>query len=169
MSRGHHAIRKARIEPPPGTGECGLWTYYTRADARRRNSDRPDIGAHRRPYRCADCNGWHNGVLPQLVIDGVLTAAEWYGEAGHPPYGEIIAGVTDWLAARGVHSIAYHRGTDGQSWGITGRRAGEDVAALWHPDPVTAAEALYAHAEQARERFVRDLTSDPAYSGPLDA
>lgn len=161
MSR-HHALRRDRIQAQPGTGECGLWTYYTRAEARRRNSDRPDIEAHRRPYRCRSCDGWHNGVLPQLVIDGVLTAAEWYGENGHPPFGEVIAGVTEWLTARGLHSVTYHRGTDGESWGITARHAGEDLVALWYPDPVAAAEALHHQAEQARSRFTRSLTSEAA-------
>lgn len=158
----HHALRRDRIDPPAGTGACGLWTYYSRAEARRRNSDRPDITTHRRPYRCQSCNGWHNGILPQLVLDGVVTAAEWYGEDGHPAYGTIVTGVSEWLAARGVHAVRFHRATDGERWGLTGRHASEDLVALWFPDPVTAAEELYRRAEEARHRFTLAATGQAA-------
>lgn len=152
----HKAHIKDKIPPPPGTGECGLWAYYSRAEARRRNSDRPDVIGHRRPYLCRRCGLWHNGQLPQLVIDGVVTAAEWYGTDGNPPYGDILIGLTEWLVARGIYEIGFFRGPDGESWGMTARSAGHDHAVHQHRDPVDAAEAMNTLVQTAREQFLEN-------------
>jgi hypothetical protein len=151
----HEARHKDGMRPPVSSNECGVFAYRTRADARRRISNRPDIIGHLRAYKCRTCNLWHIGHLPQAVIDGIVTADEWYGANGHPPYGEILTDAVVILASRGIYKVKFHRGPDGQSWGLVARASGHDVAEHGHPDPVTATAAMLAQVTAVRAELVQ--------------
>jgi hypothetical protein len=141
---------RERIKPPASTNECGVFGYIDRNDAKRRDSNRPDVVGHRREYLCDDCGLWHLGHLPELVVAGVVTADEWYGRKGNPPYGEIIRDVDVLLRKNGIRKVNFHRGPDGESWGMVARIHGGDYAVHHQSDPVGAAEAMLAIAADIR-------------------
>jgi hypothetical protein len=155
----HRALSKDRVlahRAPVGTNACGVFAYYSRAQARARDAARPDLAARRRPMLCKDCGLWHNRRLPTEVIAGLVTAAEWYGEDGHPPYGEIIIAASELLRSAGIYQVKFHRGHD-ESWGMTARATGADLAVHGYADPVAAAQAMHAQVGQVRARFAEEL------------
>jgi hypothetical protein len=153
----HKARGGDRIKPPASTNACGVFGYFTRNDAQRRDSNRPDIRGHRREYRCDECGLWHLGHLPELVVAGVVTADEWYGRNGQPPYGEIIRGVDALLRQNGIRHVRFHRGPEGESWGMVARIHGEDYAVHHQLDPVGAAEAMLGIAAGIRSQDDADV------------
>lgn len=101
----HRARRKEhRLNKPKGAvNSCGLMAFDSRREAdfgaRFMPLDRTQVA---RPYLCkTGCGLWHVGYLPTLVVQGVVTADEWYGRNGHqamrkviPPLLEHITNVT---------------------------------------------------------------------------
>jgi hypothetical protein len=90
----HGARRKEhRLNRPEGAvNACGLVAFASRREANfgaTRMPLHPDMPA--RPYLCINgCQLWHVGYLPELVVQGVVTADEWYGRNGHKPMRSII-------------------------------------------------------------------------------
>lgn len=57
---------------------CAKVRYVNRSAARRARQQIGDRGL--RPYRCADCGGWHLGHLPSVVRRGLKSRDEIYGD-----------------------------------------------------------------------------------------
>jgi hypothetical protein len=63
------------------TGKRG---YEVRRDAKKVASAMRRQGHHVRPYPCADCDLFHVGHLPRVVLEGEVSATEHYDGAGAP-------------------------------------------------------------------------------------
>lgn len=72
----HTAHRKQKLGFVPTRNECGVIAFGSRKQARQRSKHLP--GKHVRPYRCPDCELWHLGHLPVVVLVGEVSASEWY-------------------------------------------------------------------------------------------
>lgn len=95
----HRARRKEhRLNKPNGaTNSCGLVAFDSRREARFGAGFMPlDRSTTARPYQCKPIDGkpgcglWHVGYLPTLVIQGVVTADEWFGRNGHEAMRKVI-------------------------------------------------------------------------------
>lgn len=94
MATRHRARRKeSRLNKPNGaSNSCGLIAFDSRREADLGARRMPlDPGAPARAYKCTDgCGLWHVGYLPALVVQGVVTANEWFGRNGHAPMRKVI-------------------------------------------------------------------------------
>jgi hypothetical protein len=77
MSRG----RKSTVQPG------ARWVTGICSSGKRSHADRHSAkaharslrGQHLREYFCDVCGGWHVGHLPRAVLQGMMSAADYYG------------------------------------------------------------------------------------------
>ena len=60
------------------TGICstGKRSRLTKISAKQHAKNMP--GERMREYRCEECDSWHVGHLPRAVVQGQVTASEYY-------------------------------------------------------------------------------------------
>jgi hypothetical protein len=129
------------------TAICDRVAYQNRDGARRAAKvipyfeDRPA-----RAYQCRDgCELWHAGYLPELVVQGVVTAGEWYGYAGRPALRDTLLPMIDQIRRRtgGIASFERRVGADGRDlWGAMIDMHGRIYLARDYDDPIEATAAV---------------------------
>lgn len=142
------------------TSICGLVAYQHRDDARRAAKQLPtrtwsDVG-RARAYQCrGGCELWHVGYLPQLVIDGLVTAAEWYGYHGRRPLKDELIPLIAMMRRRtgGSAQILRRTGADDTDlWGAMVETGRGTFIARDHATPARAVRAVLAAHDAADDR-----------------
>lgn len=135
------------------SGICGLYSYQTRAAAKRHAKTLPhNTGMRARAYPCrSGCGGWHVGYLPQLVIAGIVTVAEWYGHHGATPMRDILIPLLEHVRASTGGELTFERrrvepvdGDPYDLWGAMIETRGTVTIARDYDDPIEATAAALA-------------------------
>lgn len=129
------------------TSICDLVAYQER-DGARHAAKRlpPQDNTSARAYRCSDgCELWHAGYLPELVVQGVVTAGEWYGYGGRPALRDVLLPMINQIRLRTGGNASFERrvGADGRDlWGAMIDMHGRIYLARDYDDPIEATAAV---------------------------
>lgn len=112
---GEHRSRTGdrSLRRPPGATSsiCGLVGYQQRSGAKWAARNMPFFqNQHARAYPCHEgCGQWHAGYLPELVVQGVVTAGEWYGSTGQKPMRDVLIPLLEKVRRRTHGELSFER------------------------------------------------------------
>lgn len=161
----HRARRTDRdLRRPAGSTSsiCGLVAYQKRAGAKWA-AKRMDLfdGRPARAYRCkGGCWLWHAGYLPELVVQGIVTAGEWYGYRGQPPMRAVLVPLLEKMRwTTHADKVGFERrrvepadGDEYDLWGAMIEKRGVIYLARDYDNPTDATAAVLAEYHAARSR-----------------
>lgn len=158
------ATRKNRRPKPGGSlakrarqdkgsrSTCGKFGYPTRKLARNQASrtvdDRDDPYSRIRPFECERCDFFHIGHTPIEVINGVVSAEEWFGlrDSKGKGVGALITSCRSQLIEASGGFVRFERA--GEAWGVTIVGAGAArVTLAGFPDVASLTAAALARYE----------------------
>jgi hypothetical protein len=106
-----------------------------------------------RAYACDRCGLWHVEPVPDMVIQGVVTAGEWFGTAGRPPMRDVLIPLLYQLAAHtgGTPTFARRTGVDDTDlWAVMVDSDRGTFVARDYDSPAEAAAAVLAEYDTER-------------------
>lgn len=157
-SRKHEHKKRVcdRSRNRPGVASntiCNQLAYQDRHGAKTAARALPIVAGQRaRAYDCDACGLWHADYLPALVVQGVVTAGEWYGTDGSEPLGPVLTDLVEQMEDASGGSATFERrvdATDTDLWGAIIDVRGTLFVARDYDSPSEAAAAVLAEHDAA--------------------